>query len=81
MSRAVTVVKMHAVNWSRHFLGVGQVVKQCSGQMTIKRRGQAFVHAQLVAGQLVRGKNSSSQGHFLMVKNLDPGHSSGHGVM
>ena len=50
-----------AVKRSRHFLGVGQTVKQCSGALStallpIKRRGDPFAHAQLIDGQGSRAK-------------------------
>ena len=77
-----------AVKRSRHFLGVGQMVKHCVGALSqyhlaIKRRGRAFAHAQQIHGQRVKGNNlawSSGQDHFSTVKNLDPGYSSGHGA-
>ena len=76
-----------AVKRSRHFLGVGQTVKQHYLRHYWRSRGVAdpFAHAQLIYGQgsRVKGKNpawSSGQGRFSTVKNLDPGRSSGHGT-
>ncbi len=50
-----------AVKWSRHFLGVGQTVKQCAGHYLRhywRSRGVAdpFAHAQLIDGQGSRAK-------------------------
>ena len=75
-----------AVKRSRHFLGVGQTVKQCSGALStalppIKRRGRSFCACAVNRWSRVKGKNpawSSGQGRFSTVKNLDPGRSSGH---
>ena len=75
-----------AVKRSRHFLGVGQTVKQCSGALStallpIKRRGRSFCACAVDRWSRVKGKNpawSSGQGRFSTVKNLDPGRSSGH---
>ena len=77
-----------AVKRSRHFLGVGQTVKQCAGALStallaIKRRGRSFCACAVNRWSRVKGKNpawSSSQGRFSTVKNLDPGRSSGHGT-
>ena len=79
---------LDAVKRSRHFLGVGQTVKQFAGHYQRhywRSRGVAdpFAHAQLIDGQGSRGKNpawSSGQGRFSTVKNFDPGRSSGHGA-
>ena len=75
-----------AVKRSRHFLGVGQTVKQCSGALStallpIKRRDRSFCACAVDRWSRVKGKNpawSSGQGRFSTVKNLDPGRSSGH---
>ena len=50
-----------AVKWSRHFLGVGQTVKQCAGHYQRRywrSRGvtDPFAHAQLIDGQGSRAK-------------------------
>ena len=69
-----------AVKRSRHFLGVGQTVKQCSGALStallpIKRRGRSFAHAQLIDGQGSRAKIRRGQavkGVFRRSKILTP---------
>ena len=77
-----------AVKRSRHFLGVGQTVKQCAGALStallvIKRRGRSFCACAVNRWSRAKSgvvKRSSGQGRFSTVKNLDPGCSSGHGA-
>ena len=76
------------VKRSRHFLGVGQTVKQRAGALSmallaIKRRDRSVCACAVNRWSRVKGKNlawSSGQGRFSTVKNLDPDRSSGHGA-